>query len=354
MFSHEAQGQPVPKDESVIVEAFGDRKCPKLIEQVMSDNPVTRRNALSVLCDEMHNPMSVQGCVEAGMVQVLNNYIAKSEDPPTKELASRALSIVALDANGRTAMLEENTAGEVVPGIDDVDVNVRANLYEALVNFTRGPIPCLHSVIAAKYASTLVGKAAIEVPEVQPFVLKLLYNCIREESGLDDVLGAGGVRTCIGLLSSKSVDVRKEAATTLAFLCFTEAAKQDAIKGGAVPLLVGLLPDGGVPDLPDAAVQSAACAALVSITTTDEGKMAIVPAEGTEPIIALLASCSKRNVKLTLLKLIANVVVHPQVREQMRHDDRVLPTLDEWEAGEEDTLIAKHACIAKAAVLWEP
>jgi hypothetical protein len=348
MFRQEVKAQPNPKEEPIIVEAFGNRKCPKLIEQVTSENAVTRRNALAVLCDEMHNPLSVQGCVDAGVVSVLNNYIAKSDDPETRERASRALGTAALDANGRRAMLEELTAAAVVPGIDDANVNVRSNVYEALVNFVKGPLPCLQSVIKAKYASTLVQKAGAETPEVQPLALKLLYYCIRDQSGLDDALGAGAVTTCLNLLAADSTDVRREAAATLCFLCFTEEAKQDAIKGGGVAALVKMLSDL------DASVRSAACGALMAVTTTDEGKMACVPAQAGEALVELLASRTEpRSVHLHALKCVANVCVHPSLRDAMRNDDRVLATLDAMETGA-DTLVAKHASIAKAAVLWAP
>ena len=320
LFQHEAKGQPVPKDETVNVEAFGARKCPKLIEQVCSENPVTRRNALAVLCDEMRNPVSVQGCVEAGMVGVLNNYISKSEDPETKARASRALALAAGDANGRRSMLEENSAGEVLPGIDDGDINVRSNVYEALVTLCKGTVPCLKAVIGAHYPSVLVSKAAAETPEVQPLVLQLMYQCLKDQSGLDDVLGSGGVKTCISLLESGATPVRKEAAATLGFLCFTEKAKHDAIKSGAVPLLCALLLDKSVE------VKSAAASALMAITTTDEGKLALVPAKGGDALVEVFADTDpvrERGLLLNVLKCISNAVVHPEVRASPRSLTRV-------------------------------
>ena len=63
-------------------------------------------------------------------------------------------------------------------------------------------------------------------------MLKLLYNCIKDETGLADALGASAVETCISLLDSGSTEVRKESATTLSFLCFAEMAKMNAIQVG--------------------------------------------------------------------------------------------------------------------------
>ena len=349
--THATQGQPADKVETVIVEAFGARKCPKLVEQMQSDKPIVRRNALSVLCDEMHNPASVHGCCEAGMVAVLNSYISSSEDAGTRERASKALSIAAMDAVGRQSMLDHGSASSVAAALDDTNVIVRCNVYDALINFSRGPIPCLRAIIAAKYASVLVAKAANEVPGVQPLVLRLLYSCIKDDSGLDDALGASAVDTCIGLLElSNSRDVKKEAATTLGFLCFSDMAKMEAIKGGAVGALSLLLAAGQADT-----VQAAAAGALMTVTTTDEAKKSIVDVGGVLPLIALLSESTdaQRLLRLNVLKTIANVVVNPRARALLRESEAALPTLCEIEEGD-DALVAKHAAVAKAALLWEP
>ena len=95
------------RDETIIVEAFGARKCPKLVEQVQSSKLQVKQNALTVLCGEFSNPVSIRGCIEAGIMQVLASYIARDEDDTTRERASKALALAAWDANGRVAMLEE-------------------------------------------------------------------------------------------------------------------------------------------------------------------------------------------------------------------------------------------------------
>ena len=56
--AHDSKGHPQSSGDTAIVEAFGSRKCSKLIEQVASKSLIIRRNALSVLCNEMHNGFS--------------------------------------------------------------------------------------------------------------------------------------------------------------------------------------------------------------------------------------------------------------------------------------------------------
>lgn len=303
---------------------------------------------MRVLCDEMANPISVQGCIAAGMMPVLARYIASDPDDLTRERASNALSISARDANGRFAMLKYETAEQVSPALHDSNVVVRRNVLQSFVNFSGGgtSFEAVRNLIAAKYPSLLVEKAPQEVPDVQPLVLRLIYICIKDESGLQDSLKSGAVSICIGLLSSSHAEVRKEAARTLSFLCFAEMAKPMALEGGALPALTQLLSDEVTE------VRAAAAGALTAITTTDEAKRQIVRTGSVEPIISLLAD-PDRLVKLNVLKAIANFSVNPAAREILKRSDTVLPTLFRLEKGD-DPLLSKHAKIAKSAVLWEP
>ena len=100
LIEHEAKSMPKELEETQIVEAFGVRKCPKLVDQVRSAKRQVRVNALEVLCDELHNPMAVVGLVDAGVIPTLNKQTRVDPDPLTRERASKALSIAANDANG--------------------------------------------------------------------------------------------------------------------------------------------------------------------------------------------------------------------------------------------------------------
>lgn len=84
-----------------------------------------RVNALAVLCDELRNPISVVGCVEAGVVDVLNDQVKADPDALTRQRASKALEICARDANGRTAMLKCSTPQAVFSALDDTEDEVR-------------------------------------------------------------------------------------------------------------------------------------------------------------------------------------------------------------------------------------
>ena len=65
---HENKPNPAPILYIKIVEAYGLRKCPKLVEQVADDDVEVRINALAVLGDEFDNPNNIYGCAKAGVI----------------------------------------------------------------------------------------------------------------------------------------------------------------------------------------------------------------------------------------------------------------------------------------------
>mmetsp|Transcript_26767 Transcript_26767/g.95536 ORF Transcript_26767/g.95536 Transcript_26767/m.95536 type:complete len:349 (-) Transcript_26767:95-1141(-) len=331
--------------------AFGRGMCPKLVGEVKSAKRAVRVNALAVLCDELRNPISVVGCVEAGVVDVLNDQVKADPDALTRKRASKALEICARDANGRTSMLKCATPQAVFGALDDTEDEVRSNVYEALIRLSDGDFKGMQALIAANYPATLVGKAAKEVVSLQPKALMLLKNCLADDAGLHDALANSAVETCISLLASLDVDVRTEAATTLATLCFAEMAKMTAISGGAVPELVSLLGDSAQ------AVRAAGAGALMAITTTDEGKRLMVPdGDGDIASVALLVGLLREDsvaLKANTLKLIANVAVHPRAREQLKLSPDCITLLKDLCASE-SPMLAKHAQIAKKAVMFRP
>jgi hypothetical protein len=349
---HEAKGAAIMMDESHITPAFGAGMCPKLVGEVESAKRAVRVNALLVLCDEFKNPASVVGCIEAGILNVLNEQACTDPDALTRYRASKALCICSQDANGRRAMLSAKTAEALLPALDDKGSDVRQHIYDALVELSTGSIEGVHALIAASYPATLVSKAANEIVSLQPLALRLLCNCLYDDKGLEDALGHSAVETCIALLGSFDTAVRREAANTLSTLCFAEMAKMSAIQGDAVQVLITLLGDS------EQLVRSAAAGALMAITTTDEGKRAMIPpdVQGEIQSVSLLIGLLREGHEVlttNALKCVANIAVHPAAREQMRNSKECLEILSQLCVCE-NALVVKHAAIAKKAVLWRP
>lgn len=341
---HEAKARPAEIGKYAIVEAFGRRSCPKLVEQVSDADIGVRCNALEVLCDEVRNPVKVAGCVEAGVVGVLHGLLGEPH-VPTRTRASEALKQLAKDSGGRREMIERGSASALLDSISDEEPVVRRNVLQTLLSFA-DVLEAVHALVDGGYPAILIEKAASEVMEIKPLAIALAKRVMRVERGLETILECKGVEICNDLLRSESEAVRREAAAALGSMCFAGSAKLAAIGAGAVARLVPLLSDG------DWRVRADAAGALMAICTEDEGKRAVVPAGGIAPTIALLAD-DRKAVRLNGLKVVASVAVYPQARAGFLDDPSCLERIDAMVTGD-DPLLAKHAAIAKDMVLWTP
>lgn len=103
----------------------------------------------------------------------------------------------------------------------------------------------------------------------------------------------------------------------------------------------------------EAAVRASAAAALMAMTTTDEGKKQIFPCGGVHRLMRLLDDeCDA--VVLNALKTLANAAVFPEARKALRDDAKFLTRLDHLRAQAQSPVIQKHAEIARSVVLWNP
>jgi len=328
--------------------------CPKLVREVMSHNRAVRGNALLALCEELQNPASLVGCVELGIVSVLNAQVSADPDPLTRLRAAKALEICSRDATGISALLHDNTAQMVVSALSDDEIEVREYVYRALINYSTGNLSCVHALVAADYPAILINqlRTAKEEAILQPLALRLLHNCLYSGSGLESALGHSAVETFIELLASVETEVRREAASSLIALCLTDVAKMLAIQCGAVEIIIELLEDS------DRLVRSAAAGALMTITTTDEGIHAIISLDEItkkNSVSLLTELLDEKDDVLTsnTLKCIANIAVHPKARDGLKNKTKFIDRLTTL-CTCDNAAIGKNARIAKKAIFWCP
>ncbi|KAG5191483.1 Rtdr1 protein [Tribonema minus] len=283
IYSHEAKENPSAKGSSTIVEAYGLGKCPKLVEQVQSEDPEVCQNALKALCEEFHNPASIASCARANVFTVLPAFTLSSSQV-TRARSSRALALASRDYNGRNALLRVGFLTTVYPSLDDESPEVRANIYEALEGTSRMPAGT-RALVHAGYPERLVAKARDETDALKPAVLDVLCNVVHCREGVEAALAASAVEALVELLggpaaaaaaaaagaaAAAACAVLRGAAAALRELCFSEIGKIVAIQCDGVARLAALLRCG------DAGVHAAALGALMTITTVDAGKRAFL------------------------------------------------------------------------------
>lgn len=336
-----------------IVSAYGLRKCPKLVEQVCSEDVNVRVNALAVLCDEFTNPYSIQGCMQAGVAVVLAKMIS-DPDYLTRERATRALAIAAKDANGVSSILENHVVlVEVLNGIKDPSETVRCNVYDCLMAISdtqKGR----ESAVIAGIVFNFVDALTRDEDYLRCKILKTLVNIVMVPQGLDEALGSHAVKICIDIMKSANVDLAEQAARTLGVLCFSETAKSEALELQAVPALIVLLKNTQLPKTMKVAI----VIALMSITSTTTGRIQMHSPEAISRLSAIMQEDDDRTLRLSLLKLITNITVFPPIRQLLLDDAPLLKFIERFKSTEEqpsaDPLLEKHALIALEAVYWKP
>ena len=351
---HENKPNPVEFSATKVVQAYGLRKCPKLVEQLSGEDLRLRVNVLAVLCEEFHNPYVIQGCAQAGVVRVLSSLVS-DPDYVTRERSSKALSLMAEDANGISAILteEETVVVEILNGIKDPSEVVRSNIYDCIYHITRtrrGIDACVIAGVATSFAEV----AKREVDSLKPKVLQSLHNIASSSDGMIQALNASSVETCIGLLNDNSLgtETKSFAAKALGLLCFDEEAKFSALENHAVPTLVKLC---GIDSGMTIPVKINATLALMAITSTDEGKRQLND-PNTIKILSTLIYEDNRSIRLHVVKLLSNAAVFPPIRPLLLEDAPFMNFLKRISipGGSGDPLLEKHALLALNAVNWVP
>lgn len=349
---HENKPNPVAPPATKIVQAFGLRKCPKLVEQLAGEDVDVRTNVLAVLCEEFNNPFTIQGCAQAGIVRVLSSMVS-DPDYVTRERSSKALALLAQDANGLAALLRDEAVVEILNGIKDPAETVRCNVYDCIHSITRTRAGVEACVIAG-VASSFVEVVKREVDALKPRLLSALHNMAASPDGLVQALNASAVEVCIALLRDPScgAETKAHAAKTLGYLCFDEEAKMAALEAGAVAVLLSLC----TPATP-ASVKTSVTLALMAITSSDEGKRQMNSPDHVKELCSMVLEGDK-TLRLNALKVVTNIAVHPAIRPLLLEDAPFMQALRKMSTGAAEgpdaTLLQKHAKLALGAVNWTP
>ena len=356
----ENKPQPQISADTKIVAAYGLGKCPKLAKQIAGPDLEVRRNALAVLCEEFQNPFSIEGCCREGVIYVISEMVSDA-DYVTRERASQALALAAIDANGFLTILESDAIPLILHGVDDPSEVVRGNVYKCLLHVTKSNVG-VKAAVQHRVIVSFVAVLSDEIDSLKPVLLQAIHNMVSSEEGLIFAIEAGAVPICINLLKKSPVEndegdtvfsdldllILADAARTLGYMCLDGRAKLSALDNGAIEELIRLLK---VPNLKTEVKQSITIA-VMAITITDEGKIQIFKCEGVDPIMALLYDDS-RIVVLNALKIISNIAVYPRNREIIVTDSTCVVKLRKLSKSE-DPMMARHAGIALAAASWTP
>jgi len=342
---HKNRANPKPQAPTRVTLAFGNLAQPVLVEKMGSEDDEIVRNALAAVVRLFKVPLNVVKSVAAGGIQRLTQ-LTQHADTEIRRRASKALELLMLTPSAKRSVCADRACLPALAAVlDDGDETVRLNLSQGLVNLSSS-VEGAEALVECGYVKLLVRKAGKDAStEVQKRALIVLNKCtnVIGGRGLSDSLAHGAARCCIGLLKHDSTDIRHlvrvstpqchvptsshvvlaltcaahvvaalfcvsfccalcllccwmQAAFNLASLAFSPEGKLQAIRGGAVPLLLGIMTDR------DERVRASAAAAMMGIVTDDSGKEAVIEA-GIDALVACLQDTNTL-VTLNTLKVI--------------------------------------------------
>jgi hypothetical protein len=145
----------------------------------------------------------------------------------------------------------------------------------------------------APLVGLLAADSAGERERVRTNAADAIANLALEPAARDEVVGGGGMPLLVALLQGEGRTAKQFAAMALARLARDHKATQAAIAAaGAITALVALLSGDQGPE-----AQEEAAGALFALADLKENRLAITRANGTQPIVELLACENPRTFK---------------------------------------------------------
>lgn len=374
MNRYEVKGMPTENLVTKITEAYGIDKYSKLLKQISGDDLDVRINALTVLCDEFHNGLSIDGYAREDVINILTKMIT-DPDYITRVKVTEALSLASNDAIGSRAIIEygDEYIPMILQGANDPSEVVRGSIYITLVNLTK-TMEGLELCVSFNITKSFVIALGKEIDSLLPILLKGIHNIVRNEIGLHQILNNHGLNICIELInksitnlefgneepySEYEAEILSESAKTLGFVCFDGKAKQQAIELNIIKriidlfLLIKKINHHKVNMIIPSHTKASLTIILMALTSANEGKIQISKIEfGIDAIIIGLYD-DNRVIILNTLKIISNISVFPPNRAIINLDSTCIVKLRKLSKSD-DLFIAKHATIALNAASWNP
>ena len=371
----EVKGMPSENLVTKITEAYGKDKYSKLLKQISGDDLDVRINSLTVLCDEFHNAVSIDGYTREDVINILTKMIT-DPDYITRVKVTEALSLASNDAGGSRAIIEygDEYIPMILQGANDPSEVVRGSIYITLVNLTK-TMEGLELCVQYNIPKAFVIALSKEIDSLLPILLKGIHNIVRNEIGLNQILNNHGLNICIELINKSitnlefgneepysefEAEILSESAKTLGFICFDGNAKQQAIELNIIKrildlfLLIKKIKNHKVINMIiPSHTKSSLTIILMALTSTNEGKIQVSKIDfGIDAIIIGLYD-DNRVIILNTLKIISNISVFPPNRAIINSDSTCIVKLRKLSKSD-DAFIAKHATIALNAASWNP
>ena len=271
--------------------AYGTRGVEKLIETLDTTDAEVLRATLVTLNSLMSSQESKAQALsrEPPLVPILGKLLG-SEDDEVKRQAALTLASLGLLYQGRLAMSEAGTVGELSALVlDSSSTGVREAVSSALLSLSESRDGCATLIAHANIVSTLTQALDDAHPPAKANSLRALANLSRLDLGIGEALSSGVMARLHATIDPKgkslapgALELVCSALQTLWNLANTPDGKSAALDAAVLPML-GVYCRHGSPR-----EQRLAAGCIMAITINKQGKMEST--ECLEPLADLLLS----------------------------------------------------------------
>lgn len=347
--SHENKGNSSMVNKQRVVDAYGAQKCPKVVRLLQDEDSQVVTQALKTLTCMLKIPADVTVCLQCDVLPALETFML-SEDNTIRTYTSQCLELLAMDANGRNKMLQEETSSKIIVGLGDSVEKVRRNILSCAVHLSSRAQNAMQLSECGCIEKSIHAVRTEKKSELRGLALHLLKNCVNDskETSILSAIDLDAVPSCVECLYDSDDKVRQLACNALEVLCLHNDAQVQAIDKECIPVLCNLLQDKNWE------VTSASAGTLMIISVHDRAKQEMLTAGGVKCLGPLLKN-PKFAIQLKVLKLIASLGQYPPAKDILKTSETtktLRKMIDDTDA-DKYGLLAKSASIALQVLLWK-
>ena len=350
---HEIQGSPKHLPDTKVTEAFGFRKSPKLVEQVLSLDENVRNLALKALADELLNQQVLAECLREKVMRPLLSFLS-NDDSSCRLLASKALSVACRATLGTEAALDEDCIPELLLCIRGSTKEVKKNIFDVLYYISGSQSGVEACVLRQEVVEVLIQSIDKETMSKYEILLTLNNIVSGHHEGLLQALQADAIEVLMRQYrdNTNNIQIRTASIKLLGFICFNDKGREITSKLNAVPTCIEI-----ISQIQDTLLISSTLIALMALTIDDAGKIQVYTClpdgQAVRSLLSFIYNDNKA-IRLNTMKLISNIAVYPHTRAIILTDERCVKQLREYSADTSDAMISKHAKVALDIVYWQP
>jgi len=294
-----------------------DRAKALLASTDVTDN----RNGAALIINAGATSANVPEILNQGIINLLLPKL-RSDNSDLVMKACWAVNNLCVHEKSRDAIFNGGVLEYMPAVLRHTDPEVLKKAAWALTNISRSEKAQKEMVRHGTFKS-LITLLTGSNDDVRGAILQPLCNLVLDAENQNEFLRQGGIQATTQLLSSRDEKSRELAVTLISFVTTNhDSVRNVLVDAGVFRPLKNLVEGAGTPK-----EQEYALNALVNISLSDQGEVAVADQDVLPAVVGLLSS-SQPKLRQQAAMLLSNLLTNKKVREKIRYVGWVDPVLD--------------------------